>query len=41
MKGKKEFEKAKDFKGSIVRLAKELKNYKILIDYKKKWKRFL
>ena len=31
MKGKKEFEKAKDFKGSIVRLAKELKNYKILI----------
>ena len=31
MKGKKEFEKAKDFKGSIVRLVKELKNYKILI----------
>ena len=31
MKGKKEFEKSKDFKGSIVRLVKELKNYKILI----------
>ena len=31
MKDKKKFEKAKDFKGSISRLIKELKNYKVLI----------